>query len=273
MLMTMQRDALSRWRGGEGKVPPLTWAFYLHSGVPTVSGRAPVNPSPAPAMMWSPAAMKKVREAAKFGVSFRRRLLSTRAVSTAHIGYEVDDAESLAAIFIVYPMFTWDLLWPGQNPIPLLPGRKPRPSKDWPRLIDAAETHARNHHREMVCEIDVLSALMSNRNLPGSWLIRRLAKVRHVAVRDRQIREAHAAPQWLHASTPQWLYPTRPRADAPREAALLAQLGFTDEWLRRNTIACRRATFDRGFGSYFPIQQRNQRDQAINHSRFPPRHS
>ena len=126
-------------------------------------------------------------------------------MALAHVGYEVDDAESLAAVFIVYPLFAWELLGFGHNPIPLPPGRTPRPSKDWCRLINAAETQARAHRRQLVCEIDVLSALMVQRDLSGSLLIRWLANVRHAATRDRQIREAHTATQWLHATVPEWI--------------------------------------------------------------------
>jgi hypothetical protein len=271
MLLTLQRDALRAWRNGEDHVPPISWAFYLHSGMPTIDPTGVNELAPLEDAIWSSGAIKKLQDGVKSAIGFRHRVLHTNVVSLAHVGYEVDDAASLAAIFIVYPLFIWELLGSGHNPVPLLPGRTPRFSTDWRTLIDAAEAHARTHHRKLVCEIDVLSALLQGRNLSGSRIIRRLANVRHRAVRDRQIREAHAAPQWLHAATPQWLYSAGSKGPERPEVQLLAQVGFTEEWLRWNAIARRRATFDRGFGGYWPIQQRNRRDQAINQARFPPR--
>lgn len=272
MLLTLQRDALRAWRSGENRVPPISWAFYLHSGVPAAAGRTETNEEASPnGSIWSGGAIKKLQDGVRSAIGFRHRVLHTNVVSLAHVGYEVDDAASLAAIFIVYPLFIWELLGFGRNPIPLFPGQKPRFSPDWRRLIDAAEAHARAHHRRLVCEVDVLSVLLEHRNLSGSWIMSRLANVRHKAVREREIREAHTTSQWLHAASPQLLYSAGSKGPRRREAELLAEVGFTEEWLRRNAIARRRASFDRGFGGFWPIQQRNRRDQAINQSRFPPR--
>lgn len=254
MLLTLQRDALRRWRAGERNIPPVIWAFYMHSGLPGNNSADRDEAAPSEEMIWHPRAVEKLQGARKAQIVFTHRVLHTYMVALSHIGYEVDDAESWAALYLVFPLEVWEMLGFGHNPIPLPPGRAPRLSNDWPLLIEAAEDHARAHCRRMVCEIDVLSALLSQRNLSGSWLMRRLAAVRHTAVRDRMIREAHAAPQWLHSRPRAWSDGGERRRPDPSVTLWLDQLGFTEQWLRRNQIACRRATFDRGFCHYDPIR-------------------
>jgi hypothetical protein len=263
MLLTLQRDALRRWRGGENAIPPISWAFYMHSGVPTVRAVSRDITPQVEETIWSNSALSLLWSAAELAATLRRRVFHTSMVASAHIGDEVTDADTLVGALVVYPTLGWELLRPDHNPVPLMPGQTPRPSRDVHCLIAAAEAHAHAHHRRLVCTVDVLSAMMLDSRLSGSRLVRRMTSVRHAAVRDRQLREAHAASRWLCSGVVE-----RPN---PAVAALFKQLGFTDQWLRRNAAARRRATFDRGFGGYLPIRQRVKPSGPSTASRFPPR--
>ncbi len=227
MLLSLQRDALTRWRTGES-IPPIGWAFYLHSGLqPPYAAPERVDPPDTDAgMVWTRQAVYLFYEAAKFCVTFRRRVMHTSTVAAMYVAEEASDAESLAGAFIVYPIVAWELVNPFHNPLPWVRKRGPRPSRALRRLVGESEALARAHGRRHVIEADVLLAVVANRRMSGSWLLRRVSRIRHHAVRTRLLTDT---------STTRRL-PTATFLDhvPAHEADLLAQLGFDAEWFRRN---------------------------------------
>jgi tetratricopeptide (TPR) repeat protein len=249
MLLSLQRDALNRWRAGEA-IPPIGWAFYLHSGLqpPHEEPDQGDRPDTEADMVWTQQAVYLFYEAAKFCVTFRRRVMHTSTVAGMYVAEEASDAESLAGAFIVYPIVAWELVNPLHNPLPSLRKRSPRPSRALRRLVSESEAQARAHGRRHVIEADVLLALAANRRMSGSWLLRRVSRIRHRAVRTRLMTDT-VATRGLPTATFLDHVP-------PHEADLLARLGFDAEWFRRNA-AKGMSTVDR-FGesvTYVPVNR------------------
>jgi len=233
MLHTLQRDALRRWLAGERGVPPLTWAFYMHSGIPPRRNSLdePKDLTPRD-VIWSRGAFNLISAAASTTISLRRRSMHTSAVALAHMDDELY-AESPSAGFLLVLIYAWELIRPDHNPIPLARKFKTQPSNQMHRLLRAAEEHASSHGRRIVMEADVLLTLAQRRELSGSWLIRRISPIRHASHRARMLTETEDVRVVPDPSRP--FDPSRWPEDA-----LLEALGFTSQWALDNAAAKRR---------------------------------
>jgi tetratricopeptide (TPR) repeat protein len=238
MLLRLQRDALQAWRAG-GRWPPISWAFYLHSGIaPSVDGPVTAEDGGDATMIWTREAVALFVDAVEFAVAFRRRVMHPSCVALVRIGEEAFDEESLARALTMYAAIGWELINPFHIPVPFVRKHSARPSRSSRRLVGAAEQHARSHRRQYVIAADVLLALAGQHWTSGSWLVRRVSRIRHAAVRSQMLRVTHSARE-------------APSEDAfarlsPAEAGTLARLGFTSEWLRDNAAARRRVALDHG---------------------------